>query len=93
MKIVDCDWCEGTGNIGNYSCCGDDITGNDIDICPTCGEHCGDEEEICDNCTGTGKINQPETPEEIEAEKQKIQIICDENKKRRDAWRSRVSSV
>tara|TARA_R100000963_G_C4628819_1_gene94366 strand:- start:516 stop:683 length:168 start_codon:yes stop_codon:yes gene_type:complete len=23
-----------------YSCCGDDITHNDIKLCPTCLEHC-----------------------------------------------------
>ena len=26
----------------------------EFDICPTCGEHCGDEGEECDACGGTG---------------------------------------
>ncbi len=52
----DCEHCEGTGKVFT-SCCGDDIRGNDIDLCPTCYEHCGDEGEDCEDCKGTGKLN------------------------------------
>lgn len=51
-----CDNCDGDGYL-IYSCCGDDIKGNDIDLCPTCYEHCGMEEEKCEECNGTGYIN------------------------------------
>lgn len=51
----ECTMCEGTG-LMYISCCGDDIRGNDIDLCPTCGEHQGDEGEPCEECNGTGFI-------------------------------------
>lgn len=54
-KFIPCDECEGTGKT-YYSCCGDDMRGADIDICPTCKEHQGDEGEPCDTCNGTGHI-------------------------------------
>jgi hypothetical protein len=44
-----CDVCEDRGYTV-WSCCGDDITENDIDLCPSCGEHCGDEKEDCEEC-------------------------------------------
>ena len=51
-----CESCDGEGyNI--WSCCGDDITNNDIDLCPTCYEHCGDEKGECTECEGEGIIN------------------------------------
>ena len=52
-----CDACDGRGWC-IYSCCGDDITGNDCDLCPSCYEHCGDEEEKCEECQGTGIIKE-----------------------------------
>ena len=52
-KVEFCEECDGDG-VRRWSCCGDDITGNDIDLCPTCLEHCGDETEDCENCEGTG---------------------------------------
>jgi RecJ-like exonuclease len=55
QEEIDCDNCEGTGMV-YLSCCGDDIRGNDIDLCPTCGEHQGDEGETCDQCEGTGRM-------------------------------------
>jgi len=56
-KIEYCNECEGRGwHI--MSCCGDDITGNDIDLCPSCSEHCGDDEEECEECQGTGIIKE-----------------------------------
>jgi hypothetical protein len=54
---IDCKTCEGTGKVYT-SCCGDDIKGTeyeDYNICPTCKEHLGGEED-CDDCGGTGKI-------------------------------------
>lgn len=35
-----------------WSCCGDDITANinETDLCPSCGEHCGEEKEPCEEC-------------------------------------------
>ena len=53
MKTKICENCHGEGTT-QTSCCGDDITGNDIDLCPSCGEHCGDEEEKCEWCNGEG---------------------------------------
>lgn len=55
-QAEECPECEGTGKVF-YSCCGDDIRGNDIDLCPTCHEHCDiTEGEECDTCGGTGYI-------------------------------------
>tara|TARA_R100000093_G_scaffold48691_1_gene25123 strand:+ start:348 stop:551 length:204 start_codon:yes stop_codon:yes gene_type:complete len=48
-----CDECDGEG-VMIYSCCGDDMLGADIDICPSCGEHTGMEEEECEECNGKG---------------------------------------
>lgn len=56
LTAVDCQECDGTGKVC-YSCCGDDIKGNDIDLCPTCYEHCGMDEEDCESCGGTGLSN------------------------------------
>jgi hypothetical protein len=56
METKICEYCEGDGYTVT-SCCGDDIKGNDIDICPTCFEHCVCEKEECENCGGTGFIN------------------------------------
>ena len=54
-----CPACNGTGKEESvYSCCGDDITGNDIDLCPTCLEHCGMEAEDCEQCGGTGELEE-----------------------------------
>ena len=53
-----CPNCAGTGiDPILYSCCGDDITDNDILICPSCKEHCGDEHEQCEECGGDGTID------------------------------------
>ena len=59
-----CEECDGDGWV-RYSCCGDDIKGNDIDLCPSCLEHCGDEQEECDICNGTGIKPDEEMQEEI----------------------------
>jgi hypothetical protein len=53
---VECPECEGEGKV-HFSCCGDDIKGNDTDLCPTCLEHCGDDGEDCDLCEGTGEVS------------------------------------
>lgn len=56
METKPCENCEGTGKVF-YSCCGDDISGNDIDLCPTCYEHCDTEDgEPCEDCNGTGEM-------------------------------------
>ena len=48
-----CTECDGDGYV-ILSCCGDNIKGNDTDLCPTCLEHCGMEEEECEACNGGG---------------------------------------
>lgn len=48
-----CEYCEGTGTV-YISCCGYDMRGEDIDLCPGCHEHQGDEGEPCEECGGTG---------------------------------------
>lgn len=52
-----CDQCEGDGYI-IVSCCGDNLKPNigETDICPSCGEHCGDDQEDCEDCDGNGWI-------------------------------------
>jgi len=51
-----CDECDGEGWV-NYSCCGDNMIGRDIDICPTCKENWpADHEDECDVCEGKGVI-------------------------------------
>lgn len=74
MKKIDCDWCEGTGEVFEGTCCGDDYVVME-DLCPTCYEHQGDLDNIpCDNCGGTGQIDVPETAEEErKMEEEKIQ--------------------
>jgi len=52
---ITCNECEGEGVV-SMSCCGDNMLYADIDICPTCGEHCGMEEEECEECEGEGVI-------------------------------------
>ncbi len=55
-EVIECPECDGRGGF-SYSCCGDDITNNDIDLCPTCMEHCGAGDfEECDMCEGEGTI-------------------------------------
>lgn len=54
LQSTMCEHCDGTGR-EFYSCCGDDIRGNDIDLCPTCYEHCDVEDgEPCYECNGKG---------------------------------------
>lgn len=50
-----CPECDGEGYM-IYSCCGDDMMGADLDICPTCQEHTSMDEEICEECNGEGTI-------------------------------------
>lgn len=56
-ETIECEECEGTG-IDYYSCCGVDMRGNDMDLCPKCYEHTGwddDQPVDCTACNGTGK--------------------------------------
>lgn len=64
--------CEGEGAFYS-SCCGDPMEPDgDCDLCPTCGEHCGEgDKEICDGCNGLGYYFETETPEEQEAMERK----------------------
>ena len=57
-KFITWPECDGVGYF-IWSCCGDDIadTINETDLCPSCGEHCGDEKEDCDICHGEGVIS------------------------------------
>jgi hypothetical protein len=57
-ELKECEYCEGTGK-EFYSCCQVDMRGEDIDICPKCGEHTGwdgDSNGDCYECDGTGKV-------------------------------------
>jgi len=56
--MKECTECKGLGEVC-YSCCGDNITGNDIDLCPTCLEHCSLEPEICECCIEPTRIKTP----------------------------------
>ena len=44
--MEECKECGGTGMVA-YSCCGDRIF-NDTELCPSCKEHVGYEEEECE---------------------------------------------
>lgn len=54
VQPKDCPDCE-NGKVA-YSCCGDEITDPDNDLCPTCKEHCGYEPENCETCNGEGVL-------------------------------------
>ena len=57
MKDI-CDTCDGDGYI-QMSCCGDDMKNRweDCDLCPSCGEHCGEpDQEDCDECDTPIKV-------------------------------------
>lgn len=56
MKTLkECKDCEGTGKAELSPCCG---AGYDSDMlmCYECHEHLGDEDIECENCNGTGEI-------------------------------------
>ena len=56
--LPECKECDGRGWIA-WSCCGDDISENDYDNCPTCYEHCStgeDGSDYCEICNGIGRI-------------------------------------
>lgn len=72
---IECTECNGTGKVC-YSCCGDDIKGNDYDNCPTCLEHCSLEEEDCDSCNGTG-YEEAELLEDIIVQRNGYDILID----------------
>lgn len=51
-----CGECDGDGYV-NYSCCGVDMKGRDLDICPTCRKNWPtDIEEECESCSGMGVL-------------------------------------
>ena len=51
-----CSECDGDG-FTNYSCCGVNMRGADIDICPDCKEHWPtDHQEECSVCGGKGVL-------------------------------------
>ncbi len=57
--MVICPECDGDGYTIT-SCCGDDMKPHvpESDLCPSCREHCGgeDDKEECDLCHGAGEI-------------------------------------
>jgi len=55
MTKVKCDTCNGTGEV-IYSCCTGEIVSDDIALCPVCYENLG--EEYCEDCKGTGKVEE-----------------------------------
>jgi len=57
MIQIECEDCEAQGGI-YYTCCGDEMEfDGDSDICPTCGEHCGEGDfDPCPTCNGNGYI-------------------------------------
>ena len=58
------EWCEDCDGDGwtNYSCCGYDMRGMDIDLCPGCHEHWStDEQETCEGCGGKGVLTKTKT--------------------------------
>lgn len=48
-----CEICSGKGT-GYFSCCDGFAVDEDIAMCHTCHEHLG--EEDCENCNGTGEV-------------------------------------
>lgn len=52
-----CPECNGTGE-AVYSCCTGQVITGDIQICPKCKEHLG--EEICQLCGGLGEVEDGE---------------------------------
>jgi len=51
----ECPDCEGSGELQQSNCCGDETVDSDILICPSCKEHC--ELDKCERCDGTGHLN------------------------------------
>ena len=52
-KEKDCPTCYGKGQ-AMISCCTGEAVHDDLDFCPTCHEHMG--EDDCPDCDGTGKV-------------------------------------
>ena len=76
MTKKDCHDCDGSGGV-YYSCCGDPFEESpDSDICPTCGEHCGEGDfERCESCNGNGHIFETDNPIEYERELERIAML------------------
>lgn len=67
-----CPDCDGEGGL-YLSCCGDEMN-PDLDLCPTCLEHCGEGDfEGCDTCKGDGDIHLDEYEAIIEVRRKSIQ--------------------
>jgi hypothetical protein len=54
-KKVECPTCYGKGE-ATFSCCTGEVVNDDILMCPCCYEHLGEEE--CQDCDGTGFIDE-----------------------------------
>ena len=58
IETGECECCKGTGK-DFFSCCGDDMRGSDLDLCPSCHKHTGWDGSSygeCTECDGEGYI-------------------------------------
>lgn len=56
-KQINCKACDGSGKSETSNCC-DAGYDSDMLMCYECHEHLGDEDVICDECSGTGKVEE-----------------------------------
>ena len=55
---IKCKTCHGSGQVV-ISCCTQEVINDDIQMCPKCFEHLG--EEDCPDCDGTGEVPEDKT--------------------------------
>ena len=73
----ECETCNGKG-VAMFSCCTGEVVHSDIDLCPTCYEHLG--EEDCEDCCGTGISTGNESGCIAEDIMLKAEVYYEENK-------------
>lgn len=81
---VECPTCNGSGE-AVFSCCTGEVVHDDIMVCPECREHLG--EETCEDCGGTGEIEDgTETAPEAPSLQLKAEALSDAKRDELMGW-------